>query len=97
MSAPAAADRLFDIAPTISDVEDLVGDNERRRDQLAGEVAACDRELRRLRALAHALRELVDDPSAAAVAGRLAEHGWSGTGEELVTSARGVAAQARCS
>lgn len=96
MSAPAA-DRLFDIAPTISAVEDLVGGSERRRDQLVSEVAACDRELRRLRALAQALRELVDDPLAAAVAGRLAEHGWSGTGEALAASTRGVAGQARCS
>ena len=93
MSAAATNGLLFDIAPALGDVERLLTGCQRRRQQLLEDVGQCDRELRRLHALAHALRELAGESPAAAVAGRLAENGWSGSGEQLVTSARAVAAQ----
>ncbi len=92
MSTAAANGLLFDLAPALGDVEGLLAGCLRRRQQLLDEITWCDRELRRLDALAHALRELAGESAAAAVAGRLAESGWSGSGEQLVTSARAVAA-----
>ncbi|MGY1810643.1 hypothetical protein ACI8AF_25015 [Blastococcus sp. SYSU D00669] len=94
MSAAATNGLLFDIAPALGDVERLLTGCQRRRQQLLEDVGQCDRELRRLHALAHALRELAGESPAAAVAGRLAENGWSGSGEQLVSSARAVVAQA---
>ncbi len=97
MSAAPYSGRLFDVAPTLVDVEEQLTRLAGLRDQLASGIADCDRDIGRLTALAHALRELADDRATAAVAGRLAENGWSGSGDQLVTVARAVTAQERCS
>jgi hypothetical protein len=86
--------RLFDVVLELHDVEDMLNGCRRLRDDLARKVDHCDRSINRLTALAHALREFAGDPAAAAVATRLAENGWAGTGDQLVTSSRPVLAQA---
>jgi hypothetical protein len=93
MSAAFADDRLFDVVADVRDVEALRVNYQRLRDQLADEIGNCDEQLHRLGALAHALRELAGDRAAAATATALAEHAWSGTGEQLVATARAVLTQ----
>jgi hypothetical protein len=85
--------RLFDVALELPDVEDMLAGCRRLRDDLSRKVDLCDRQINRLTALAHALREFIGDPAAAAVATRLTENGWSGTGDQLVTSTRAVLTQ----
>lgn len=85
--------RLFDVVMELPDVEDMLDGCRHLRDDLARKVDLCDRQINRLTALAHALREFAGDATAAAVATRLAENGWSGTGEQLVMSSRAVLAE----
>jgi hypothetical protein len=94
VSRTAADGHLFDVVPQIRDVEDMLAGCRRLRDDLARQVSICDRSINRLDALAYALRELAGEPATAAVAARLTENGWSGSGEQLATSARAVVAQA---
>jgi len=90
----AAGHRLFDIVPPVQEVERLLRACREEQRSLHAQLRACDLRLSHLTALAHALRELAAEPPVAAVAARLAESGWSGTGEQLVTCARAVHAGA---
>jgi len=87
-------DLLFELPPRLADVTERMHKYQLLRDQLVAELGDVDRELRRLDVLAHALRELADEPRAAVIAGRLAERTWPGTGDQLVTTARVVLTQA---
>lgn len=90
-------DLLFAVPPKLTDVQGLMTKYQLLHDQLVTEIASVGQQLGRLGALAHALRELTGDRRAAVVAGRLAEHAWPGTGDELVSTARAVVAQAETS
>ncbi|UOY01641.1 hypothetical protein [Blastococcus sp. PRF04-17] len=92
-----AQDGLFDVVAEPGALADRQANCQRLRDQLLGEVSHCERELHRLGALAYAVAELAGERPAAAVATRLAEHSWVGTGEQLVLAARGIVAQRRSS
>lgn len=85
---------LFELPPRLVDVTGLMRKLQLLRDQLVYELDSVDRDLGRLGALAHAVGELADEPVAAVVAGRLAEHTWTGTGDQLVFTARAVVAEA---
>lgn len=82
--------RLFDVVPSLAEVEDRISAHRRRQDALRAELRICAERLSRLTALLHALREFAGDGLAAATAARLAEGGWSGTGAQLVATTRAV-------
>lgn len=88
---PSADDgRLFDVVPQLRDVEEMLAGCQRLRASLARQVDICDRQIHRLDALGYALRALANEPATAAVATRLTENGWSGSGDDLVDCARAV-------
>ncbi len=92
MTGPAGAGRLFEVVPSLAEVEDRLAAHRRRREALTAELVAVDERLNRLIALLHALRVFAGDFSAATTAAGLAEGGWSGTGEQLVAVTRAVLA-----
>lgn len=92
MTAAASEGRLFDVVPSLAEIEDRLAAYRRRREALQSELCICDERLGRLTALLYALREFAGDAPAAATAVQLTEGGWSGTGEQLVATIRAVLA-----
>lgn len=83
---------LFDVVPSLAEIEGRITAYRERRESLLAELRVCDQRLDRLTAVLHALRDFAADFTAAATATRLAEGGWSGTGEQLVATTRAVLA-----
>lgn len=90
MSTAGGDDRLFDVAPSLAELEDRLSAHRQQEDALRAELRICEERLSRLTALLHAIREFAGDGQAAATAARLAEGGWSGTGRQLVATTRAV-------